>query len=132
MCPRPGSASGPTVAQIVVSIPPYQFPSAPPGGPGVPLDARTPAEQRAWIADRRARLHQKQARERAYLDRRALRGTHTPTDEAYEQDQLLENDLQEALDLLEAFIQQGGAPAASGSYAALLFPAPDYNDPLKP
>ncbi len=98
----------------------------------IPLATLTPAEQLAWIADRRARLHKKQVRECAYLDRRAKRGTHTPTDEVYEQDQLPEHDLVEALDLLEAFIQQGGALAAGGSYAALLFAAPDYNDPLKP
>jgi hypothetical protein len=38
------------------------------------------------------------ARERAYLDRRAARGICTPTDEAYETDQLLEADLVALLD----------------------------------
>lgn len=62
-------------------------------------------EQLAWIAERRARLHQKQARERAYLNRRATRGVRTPTDEVYEADALLENDLFEALDLLAFQLQ---------------------------
>lgn len=39
--------------------------------------------------------------EQAYLARRAARGTHTPTDEAYEQDQALENELLALLDELE-------------------------------
>ena len=42
------------------------------------------------------------ARERAYLDRRAARGTYTPTDEAYEADQRVEADL---LAMLEEFEQ---------------------------
>ena len=41
------------------------------------------------------------ARERAYLDRRAARGTYTPTDEAYTADQLLEADLLAMLDEFE-------------------------------
>jgi hypothetical protein len=39
-----------------------------------------------WIRMTHAALQKKMARERAYLDRRALRGTRTPTDEAYEAD----------------------------------------------
>jgi len=39
-------------------------------------------------------------RERAYLDRRAARGTHTPTDDAYEADQILEAELLAILDEL--------------------------------
>jgi hypothetical protein len=46
----------------------------------------------------RARLLAKQRRERAYLDRRASRGVHTPTDDAYEEDQRLEADLLVLLD----------------------------------
>ncbi len=65
-----------------------------------PLGAMTPDELRAWIGRTRAALERKQARERAYLDRRASRGVHTPTDEAYEADQLLETDL---LDMLNEF-----------------------------
>jgi hypothetical protein len=55
-------------------------------------------EARRWLAGVRARLVQKMARERAYLDRRATRGMHTPTDEAYEADQLLEAELLALLD----------------------------------
>ena len=68
-----------------------------------PLNAMTPDELRRWIGSTRAALHKKMARERAYLDRRALRGTHNPTDEAYETDQLLEADL---LDMLNEFERQ--------------------------
>jgi hypothetical protein len=60
----------------------------------------TPQEGMAWIASLRARLLRKQQRERAYLDRRAARGTHTPTDEAYENDQVLESELITFLDEL--------------------------------
>jgi hypothetical protein len=55
-------------------------------------------EARTWVAGMRERLVRKQERERAYLDRRAARGTHTPTDDAYEADQLLENELLAILD----------------------------------
>ena len=44
----------------------------------------------------------KQQRERAYLDYRASRGRCTPTDEAYEADQILEDQL---LVLLDAVMQ---------------------------
>jgi hypothetical protein len=64
------------------------------------LNEMTPGELRAWIGSTRAALERKKARERAYLDRRALRGTYTPTDEDYEADQLLEADL---LDMLTEF-----------------------------
>jgi len=62
----------------------------------------TPEELRTWIRTTRGALERKQARERAYLDRRAHRGTHTPTDDVYEQDQQLEDDLLAMLDELEA------------------------------
>jgi len=62
----------------------------------------TPDEIRAWIRSTRAALRRKMQRERAYLDRRARRGRPTPTDEAYEQDQLLEADLLAMLDEMEA------------------------------
>jgi len=55
-----------------------------------------------WIRQKRDALHQKMQRERAYLTRRAIRGIHTATDDAYEADQLLEADL---LTLLETFDQ---------------------------
>ena len=69
-----------------------------------PLNAMTPDELRTWIGSTRAALQKKMARERAYLDRRALRGTHTPTDEAYEADQLLEADLLDMLSELERYV----------------------------
>ncbi len=53
-----------------------------------------------WLQNVRARLERKMQRERAYLDRRAARGTHTPTDEAYEADQVLEAELLAILDEL--------------------------------
>ncbi len=43
----------------------------------------------AWCKSARVLLAAKKARERQYLDRRKKRGTHTPTDEVMEQDQLL-------------------------------------------
>jgi hypothetical protein len=61
----------------------------------------TPDEIRAWIQRTRSALQSKMRRERAYLDRRAARSTYTPTDEAYEQDQLLEADLLALLDEME-------------------------------
>ena len=66
-----------------------------------PLDAMTPGEIRAWIGQTREALTRKMKRERAYLDRRASRRIYTPTDEAYEQDQLLEADLLALLDEME-------------------------------
>lgn len=50
----------------------------------------TPDEIRYWLRMTRAALERKQAREREYLDRRTKRGWHTPDDEAFEVDQLLE------------------------------------------
>jgi hypothetical protein len=67
-----------------------------------PLTDLSPDEALAWIQDLKKRLSQKMQRERNYLDRRAARGTHTPTDDAYEADQVLE---QEIMGLLEAVEQ---------------------------
>ncbi len=58
-----------------------------------PFEQMTAQEALAHLRELRLKLLQKQQRENAYLSRRAARGTHTPTDEAYEQDQELENDL---------------------------------------
>ena len=69
-----------------------------------PINAMTPHELRAWIAATRTALQQKMAREQAYLDRRAARGTYTPTDQAYEADQLLEADLVALLDEFEQHV----------------------------
>ena len=70
------------------------------------LAAMTPDAQRAWIAATRTALVHKMQRERAYLDRRAARHTHTPTDDAYEADQLVEADLLALLDELEQAVGQ--------------------------
>lgn len=69
--------------------------------PHQPFNQMTPDEVRTWIHATRRALEQKQARERAYLDRRARRGIHTPIDDAYEQDQLLLADLLTMLDEME-------------------------------
>lgn len=58
-----------------------------------PFNDMTPDEARAYLSGLIVALEKKRARERAYLDRRARRGTHTPTDDAYEADQELETDL---------------------------------------
>jgi len=66
------------------------------------LDEMTPDELQAWLASTKEKLAaKKMARERAYLDRRAARGTHTPTDDAYEADLLLETDLMRLLEEME-------------------------------
>ena len=62
------------------------------------LAEMTPDEAKAWLRNIRARLVRKQAQERAYLDRRAKRRIHTPTDDMYEEDQQLEHDLLAVLD----------------------------------
>lgn len=67
-----------------------------------------PPEIAAWIASVRAALQEKMQRERAYLDRRATWGVSTPTDEAYEADQLLEADLLRLLDEMERVLERGG------------------------
>ena len=63
-----------------------------------PLGEMTPDQARLYLGGLRERLQKKMARERAYLDRRAARGTHTPTDDAYEDDQQLEAELLDLLD----------------------------------
>jgi hypothetical protein len=69
-----------------------------------PINMMRPHELRAWIAATRTALRQKMARERAYLDRHAARGTYTPTDQAYEADQFLEADLVALLDEFEQHV----------------------------
>ena len=79
-----------------------------------PLDEMTPGELRTWIVVTRSALQKKMARERAYLDRRAARGTFTPTDGAYEAYQRLEADLVEMLHEFERVVVQmatGGTTA---------------------
>ena len=66
-----------------------------------PIDDMTTQEALVHLQDLRQKLLRKQAREKAYLDRRAVRGTHAPTDDAYEADQELENDLLALIDNIE-------------------------------
>jgi hypothetical protein len=73
-----------------------------------PLSQMTPAQVRVWLSTTREHLRRKMQRERAYLDRRAARQVHTPTDEAYEVDQLLEADLLALLDEIEQGLIEGG------------------------
>lgn len=68
-----------------------------------PFEQMMPDERRTWLTNLQDALQRKMQRERAYLDRRARRGIRTPTDEVYEQDQLLENDL---LKLIEYCLTQ--------------------------
>jgi len=65
-----------------------------------------------YLEQLKERLTRKQQRERNYLNRRAARGTRTPTDEAYESDQVLEQELLTLLDDLHrsALRAQGGLP----------------------
>ena len=72
-----------------------------------PIHQMTDEELRTWIRTTRAALQKKLARERAYLARRAARGTHTPTDEAYGADQPLLADLIALLDEMEASLEGG-------------------------
>ena len=134
------------VVQAVRAIPPYPASarqlarlSVLPMRNTAPLATLSLADQLAWIADRRAQLHRKQDREREYLDRRAARGTHTPTDDAYEADALLENDLFEVLDLLENCLQgssptpgQAGAGTTYAGDTSMLFPDPGLHGKLQP
>lgn len=96
------------IVPAVGGIAPYPGPPTPTLAirSATPLAALSLTEQLAWIAERRDRLAAKQARERAHLDRRAGRGTHTPTDDAYEADQVLEGELIEILDLLVLVLQR--------------------------
>lgn len=134
-CPR-RSASTPGVQPYAAPMTRASLLTAP---LSAPLAGLALSDQLTWIAERRARLQQKQNRERAYLNRRAARGTHTPTDDAYEADQVLENDLLAALNLLESCLQGDITPAGSASanttYAgdtSFLFPDPGLHEKLEP
>ena len=72
-----------------------------------PINEMTGEQLTAWIRATRTALKQKMQRERNYLDKRAARNTHTPTDDAYEQDQRLEADLLALLDEMAASLAQG-------------------------
>jgi hypothetical protein len=80
-------------------------------------DELTPEEALPYLRSVRSRLRRKMARERAYLDRRAARGLHTTTDEAYEDDQQLEQELLAILDLIEQAVLQSDDPGVNGSGA---------------
>lgn len=71
-----------------------------------PINEMSGEQLTAWIRATRTALQQKMQRERNYLDRRAARRTHTPTDDAYEQEQLLEADLIALLDEMAASLAQ--------------------------
>ena len=77
-----------------------------PGRP--PINEMTADQLTTWIQATRAALQQKMQRERNYLDRRAARGTRTPTDDAYEHDQRLEADLIALLDEMATSLAQEG------------------------
>ncbi len=94
---QPSTQTRPASLQLAIS-------GVLPGAARPPLHAMTPDELRSWIGRTRTALERKKARERAYLDRRANRGTHTPTDEAYEAYQELEADLLDMLNELERFV----------------------------
>jgi hypothetical protein len=74
-----------------------------------PIHQMSGDELQTWIRMTRVALQKKLARERAYLARRAARGTHTPTDEAYAADQPLLADLIALLDEMEASLAGGAA-----------------------
>jgi hypothetical protein len=77
------------------------------------LSDMTPDESTLYLGQLMDRLSQKQQRERDYLDRRAKRGTRTPTDELYEQDQVLEDELLALLSDLLMEKQTGVLPDAA-------------------
>jgi len=72
------------------------------------FDDMTPQDMRDWLHVKRTWLSRKIARERAYLDRRARRGTFTPTDDAYEADQQQERDLLAFLDEMQQAVARAG------------------------
>lgn len=83
-------------------VPPY----VPPAKPRKRIEDMTPEEALDEIRELRAELLAKQRREREYLDRRAARGTHTPTDEAYEKDQILEDRIVALIDGFERAVRK--------------------------
>ena len=104
---HPGRQRSPTSRSYVQPyVPPAQHPQPPQQTAGKRWEDMTPVEALAHIGTIRARLVAKQTRERAYLDRRAARGTHTPTDDVYEADQELETDLLALLDGLEQAVRE--------------------------
>jgi hypothetical protein len=72
------------------------------------LDTLTGEEAVLYLEQLMERLAVKQQRERAYLDRRATRKIHTPTDDAYEADQVLEDEIMAVLDALRKQARERG------------------------
>ncbi len=68
------------------------------------LQDMKPNEVTQYTWDLHRRLAAKKQRERDYLDRRASRGTHTPTDDVYENDQILEDEILSILEELIEFV----------------------------
>ena len=73
-----------------------------------PLGEMSDEQLGTWIQATRAALRQKMQREHNYLERRAARGIHTPTDDAYEHDQVVEADLLTLLDEMAARLAPEG------------------------
>lgn len=76
------------------------------------LEQMTPAERIAYLELLRDRLAQKKRREKAYLDKRARaqkqgRGMRTLTDDEYEDDQELEQDILTVLQQLIEIDRKG-------------------------
>lgn len=86
---------------------PRRRPSSPPPVTRKPLKDMTPDEVRTWLTATRAALQEQYQRTQGYLDHRAARGIHTPTDDDLERDQLLASDLLLLLDELEQTFQEG-------------------------
>jgi hypothetical protein len=76
-----------------------------------PINQMSDEQLATWREATRTALQQKMQRERAYLDRRAARGTHTPTDDANLHDQRLEADLLALLDEMAASLGLEGRDA---------------------
>lgn len=88
----------------VSTRPPVRPPSPPPHN----FDTMTPQEVQQYLQSLIHRLELKQARELAYLQRRYDRKTYTPTDQAYGEDQVLEDELLEMLrDVLSRALNGG-------------------------
>ena len=74
-----------------------------------PFSDMTPDELRVWLQQTQHQLRQKMQREQSYLVWRASKGRRTSTDEAYENDQILEQDILELLHTLENNIDEAEA-----------------------
>lgn len=93
-----------SAAQPATSATSSRSSTRPPVRPPLPAprdyEAMPPQEVARHTLELAHRLELKQERELAYLQRRYDRGTFTPTDQAYGQDQILEDELLELLRFL--------------------------------